>query len=79
MKEKLGVEATTALEIIQEGITWLDAHQEDEKETYADYQKSVEEKVRPVMMKLYADEAQGAPDASKVPEASKGPKIEEVD
>ena len=59
VKEKLGAEATTALETVQEGIAWLDAHQDDEKETYTDYQKSMEDKIRPTMMKLYADAGAG--------------------
>jgi L1 cell adhesion molecule like protein len=88
VKEKLGEEATTTLTTVQEGITWLDSHQEEEKETYVDYQKSMEEKIRPVMMKLYADA--GAPgqadptsvnmaDFANASASAKGPKIEEVD
>jgi L1 cell adhesion molecule like protein len=89
VKEKLGEEATTTLTTVQEGITWLDAHQEEEKETYVDYQKSMEDKIRPVMMKLYADAGAGAgqadptsvnmADFAKASASAKGPKIEEVD
>jgi hypothetical protein len=63
----------------------LDAHQEEDKEAYVDYQKSMEDKIRPVMMKLYADAgAQGAGQGAGQGQASteepvKGPKIEEVD
>jgi L1 cell adhesion molecule like protein len=59
VKEKLGEDAEKALATVSEGITWLEAHSDDDKEAYADYQKSVEEKIRPTMMKLYANSADG--------------------
>ena len=52
------------------------------KEEYEEKQKVYEEKIKPVMMKLY--EKSGAPGSTGVPESnesesSKGPKVEEVD
>lgn len=74
VKEKLGADAETALGSVQEGIDWLDNHQDEEKEAYVDYQKSMEDKIRPTMMKLYQDAAK---DFS--PAESSGPTVEEVD
>jgi heat shock protein 1/8 len=72
VKEKLGVEAEQALEEIQQGINWLDNHSDSEKEEYEEKQKEVEERVRPVLMKLYQNAAQDFQ-----PEGQ--PKVEEVD
>jgi heat shock protein 1/8 len=77
VKEKLGSEAETALTDIEEGISWLDSHQDSEKEEYEEYQKKIEEKVRPVLMKLYQDAAKDfKPEAT---ESATGPAVEEVD
>jgi L1 cell adhesion molecule like protein len=90
VKETLGettVEETLA--IIQEGITWL----EESGETayvneFKDKQKYYEEKITPVMTKLYQGSGGGMPDMSgmKMPSADEeesvprsGPKVEEVD
>lgn len=77
VKEKLGDDATTALSHIEEGIQWLDSHQDCEKEEYEQKQKDVEELVRPTLMKLYQDAAKDfKPEDSS---QSKGPSVEEVD
>ena len=75
VKQKLGAEAETALATVSEGIKWLDDNQDAEKETFATYQKDTEDKIRPVMMKLYKE---AASDYSP-PGSEPGPKIEEVD
>jgi L1 cell adhesion molecule like protein len=74
-KEKLGEEATDALVIVEEGIKWLDANQEETKEVYADKQKEYTDKVQPTMMKLYQDAAKDF----KASEEAKGPTVSEVD
>ena len=82
VKEKLGEDAETALATVSEGISWLDEHQDDEKEVYEEKQKEVEEKVRPTLMKLYqgaADEFSAAKGADTAATPAPGPKIEEVD
>jgi L1 cell adhesion molecule like protein len=80
VKAKLGEEATTALETVDEGIKWLEAHQDEAKATYADKQKEYTDKLQPTMMKLYQDPAAdfkaGGPTDQEAPT---GPKIEEVD
>jgi L1 cell adhesion molecule like protein len=65
---------------VKEGIEWLEANPEAMKEEYAEKQKMYEEKIRPVMMKLY--EKSGAPGSG--PEGGgaadgPGPRVEEVD
>ena len=77
VKEKLGSDADKALATVNDGIQWLEAHQEDEKELYVDKQKEVEDKIRPTMMKLYQDSAKDfQPDG---PSPAPGPVVEEVD
>lgn len=76
VKEKLGSEAETALTDIEEAIKWLDDHPDSEVDEYVEQQKKVEERVRPVLMKLYQDSS----DPSKEPSSSSsGPTVEEVD
>jgi heat shock protein 1/8 len=79
VKEKLGDEATSAIEEIQQGINWLDNNQDGEKEEYDEKQKEIENKVRPVLMKLYQDAAQDyqANGGTEGPEVA--PRVEEVD
>ena len=80
VKDKLGAEVEPALQVVTEGIAWLQAHDGEDKQTYADYQKSVEEKVRPVMMKLYAGVDGPAPVPAPVPSSdSPAPRVDEVD
>uniref|UniRef100_A0A6C0IA84 Heat shock protein 70 family protein n=1 Tax=viral metagenome TaxID=1070528 RepID=A0A6C0IA84_9ZZZZ len=88
VKETLGenvVEDT--LTIIQEGITWLEENGETAYVSeLKEKQKSYEEKITPVMMKLYQGSGGGAgmPDMSgmKMPSSegeAPAPKVEEVD
>jgi heat shock protein 1/8 len=84
VKEKLGADAEAALATVSEGIEWLEAHGEEDKETYTAKQKELEEKIRPTLMKLYQDA--GADFASaKAAESyggaaeETGPRVEEVD
>jgi L1 cell adhesion molecule like protein len=72
VKEKLGSEAEEASQILEEAINWMETQGDLEKEEYEAKQKEVEEKIRPVMMKLYASE-------SSATASEPGPKVEEVD
>jgi len=82
VKETLG--APTVKEVgewVTEGIAWLEEHPEDAKEEYEAKKKEVEDKIRPVMMKLYQESgvgetSQGEAGQSK---AGPGPAVEEVD
>lgn len=81
VKETLG--ETTVNEVeewIKEGIEWLDSNPEADKDEYDGKQKMYEEKIRPVMMKLY--QGSGAPGSEQeAPSAGPGPgpRVEEVD
>ena len=84
VKETLGenvVEDT--LTIIQEGITWLEENGETAYVSeLKDKQKSYEERITPVMMKLYQGSGGGGAGmpGMKVPEGeAPAPKVEEVD
>jgi L1 cell adhesion molecule like protein len=80
VKEKLGDDAKVALDVVSEGITWLEAHQEEQKDVYVAYQKDVEGKIRDTMMKLYKDAAQDFSGMNAgAPQDPPGPKVEEVD
>ena len=63
---------------VQEGIDWLEAHPDESKETYDEKQKLYEDKIRPVMMKLYNDSGMGSQESATA-SPPKGPSVEEVD
>ena len=63
-------------EWVKEGIDWLDSNQDAMKEEYVEKQKAYEEKIRPVMMKLY--ENSGVPGSGDT-DTNSGPRVEEVD
>ena len=86
VKESLGEDTVKEVESwVQEGIDWLDAHPEVEKAAYDDKKKEYEERIRPVMTKLY--ESAGSPGADvhvgdgvqMGPGVHVGPHVEEVD
>lgn len=51
---------TEAQPIIEEGLKWLEEHQKEDTQTYKDKQKELEDKINPLMMKLYGSAAGGA-------------------
>ena len=76
VKTKLGQDADDALLTVSEGIAWLDSHSDEEKDSYTAYQKEIEGKIQPTMMKLYQDAAADF----KTPDGpSQTPHVEEVD
>jgi L1 cell adhesion molecule like protein len=89
VKETLGADTVKEVESwVQEGIDWLDANQDAEKAQYDEKQKLYEEKIRPVMTKMY--ENAGSPGAENAgvnmgsgvhmgPGVKVGPQVEEVD
>ena len=88
VKESLGADTVKEVEAwVQEGIDWLEAHQDAEKDEFAEKQKLYEEKIRPVMTKMY--ENAGSPGAESgvhmgpgvhtSPGVKTGPSVEEVD
>jgi L1 cell adhesion molecule like protein len=86
VKESLGADTVKEVEAwVQEGIDWLEAHQDAEKAEFDEKQKMYEEKIRPVMTKMYENagspgaENANAPTANAQPSARSGPSVEEVD
>jgi L1 cell adhesion molecule like protein len=78
VKESLGESTIQEVEdMVKEGLEWLEEHPEAFKEEYSEKQKYYEEKIRPIMMKLYegAGMAGGMPTTSDMPQ----PHVEEVD
>lgn len=86
VKEKLGDDAGKGEAMAEEGIRWLDEHQDASADEYKEKHKEYEGKMNPLMMKLYA----GAPGADGAEgmmpgmmgqqgEGAPGPKVEEVD
>jgi L1 cell adhesion molecule like protein len=72
VKEKLGDDDRAAVEaVVKEGLEWLESHREGDAAEYKEAQRGWEEKIRPIMMKLYAG-AGAAGDAS-------APRVDEVD
>ncbi len=76
VKDAIGEETVTSTEaIIQDGLDWLAANESADTSAFKDKQKEVEEKIRPVFMKLYQGGAGG--EASAPTQAQ--PHVEEVD
>jgi heat shock protein 1/8 len=86
VKEKLGDDAGKGEAMAEEGIRWLDEHQDASAEEYKEKHKEYEGKMNPLMMKLYAgapgvDGAEGMMPGmmGQQGEGAPGPKVEEVD
>ncbi len=78
VKSKLGEQAVADAEAtIKEGLDWLEEHPAEEAATYKEELKKYEERVRPVLMRLYKG-AEGEGAAAEAAEAP-GPRVEEVD
>jgi heat shock protein 1/8 len=79
VKETLGADTVKEVEgWVQEGIQWLEAHGEEEKEAYDTKQKEYEAKIRPIMTKLY-QEAGSPGQGTESTGQSQGPSVDEVD
>jgi heat shock protein 1/8 len=46
---------------VEEAITWLNEHQNEDADIYSDKMKEVEEKVKPIIMKMYQSSEGGMP------------------
>lgn len=76
-KEEKNKEAWTKAEpIVNEAIEWIESNASATEDAFKTKQKEVEEKLRPIMMDLYA--GQGGPEGPPNASAS-GPKVDEVD
>jgi L1 cell adhesion molecule like protein len=82
VKETLGADTVKEVDQwVKEGLEWLDQHPDEEKSEYESKQKDYENKIRPVMMKLYQNSGMGSDPSSSIPPmpSSNGPNVEEVD
>lgn len=71
-KSKLSSKDVTEIETaVADTISWLDLHQEEDKDVYSSKQKELESVVMPVMSKLYG--------ATQPESSNGGPNVEEVD
>ena len=80
--EKLGADAKEGDEKVQEFLNWLDNHTDEDKETYKAKMKEAEEKLRPVLMKLYATKETPSGEEGNLPGMhgqESGPKVDEID
>ena len=80
VKDTLGAETVEEAEkVVAEGLEWLEGNGEEaDVDTLKEKQKYYEEKITPVMMKLYQQGGGAMPEGS-APVPPAGPKVEEVD
>lgn len=82
VKEKLEAADLESAEVaIKEGLQWLDDNREASTEEVKETQKAYEEKIRPVLMKLYAASAtsDGNVESAAPADVPPQPTVEEVD
>jgi L1 cell adhesion molecule like protein len=83
VKETLGAETVEKAEaILKEHMDWMDAHPDEDKDTYKARYEEAQEVLRPILMKMYAatsPESGCGAAAAAAQAAEPGPKIEEVD
>ena len=74
-KDKLNeTERETMDKLVNDTISWLDTHQQEDKETYETKQKELEKVVNPIMMRMYQQ-----PEQTTETTQTTGPSVEEVD
>ena len=92
VKEQLGEDTVKEVEDwVQEGISWLDSNQEEDKAAYDEKFKMYEDKIKPVMMKLYQNSGVSGDGVQMGPGVNtsgpdgqssgpkKGPEVDELD
>ena len=80
MKEKLGADETAkAQAAVDEGIQWLSAHDEEEKEVYVSKHKEVEDVIRPILVAASSSSMPDMKGAAAAQEQPRGPVVDEVD
>jgi heat shock protein 1/8 len=91
VKEALGADATEIEALVKEGLEWLEANEDADKDVYNEKQKYYEGKIMPIMTKLYGGANGGGfnPSAAATDDyasasasasaSAAGPKVEEVD
>lgn len=77
VKQTLGeTDVGQAEKYVQDGLDWLELHQDESVDTYKTQQKEVEGRVQPVLMKLYQSAGSGSGSGAG---PSSGPTVDDVD
>lgn len=80
VKESLGPDTVKSVsEWVTEGLSWLEEHPDETKEVYEEKKASYEDRIRPIMTKLYESSGIPAAQGAQAPQTSSGPNVEEVD
>ena len=81
VKETLGdvKEVKEVKEFVEDGIKWVESHTEEEKEVYDAKQKEYEEKVKPLMMRLYQSGPGSSSSSSSNNEDTQRSSVDEMD
>jgi len=74
VKTTLGDDAATGEKAAEDGIQWLEAHQEESAEAYKDQMKVYEATIKPLLTKMYSKDS-----SAEHGQDSPAPKVEEVD
>ena len=74
VKTTLGDDAATGEKAAEDGIQWLEAHQEESAEAYKDQMKVYETTIKPLLTKMYSKDS-----SAEHGQDSPAPKVEEVD
>jgi len=72
--EDIKEKAKPILEKVDDTLSWLEEHQDEEKEEYDSRQKDLESMINPILQEMYAKTAQagGMPDMSSMPNMPEG-------
>ena len=80
VKTTLGDDAATGEKAAEDGIQWLEAHQEESAEAYKDQMKVYETTIKPLLTKLYSKDSSAEGNMPGMHgQDSPAPKVEEVD
>ncbi len=82
LKDKITEDDKTTLSnAANEGLAWLEEHQDEEKEVYDEKRKGIEDIANIIITKAYATDAptEEGGDGSEAGEDASGPSVEEVD
>lgn len=80
VKDAIGEEVVKSTEdVIQEGLDWMSANESADTDAFKEKQKEVEEKIRPVFMKLYQGAGGEAAGGGETGQPTQPPHVEEVD
>lgn len=82
VKTTLGDDAATGEKAAEDGIQWLEAHQEESAEAYKDQMKVYEATIKPLLTKMYSKDPSESAEGNMPGmhgQDSPAPKVEEVD